>query len=293
VGAEREKGAYQVWSFRIYRHTDGTFHGYGTLHYGWFRTVVGHFIPTDDHPWMPGNPLTHWRLERILIGDLATGWIAYDSSVVTDEDGALWLVYNAGHPQEVLGANISIKARRMTDPATLDPDTPPRILLSPQGLRSEDRNPGGVQIVESTHICKLGDTYALVYSVGDFDDANYKIAVAYSDRMIPREGETYRKVLIPDPGNVWGNAQAGDEVLYLLQTQRPDWPNFAGDRLSGPGIGNIVRLEGRYWLLFHARKPGLTRLHGQGRYVWRVPLDVNISPDTPVETRIRPELNGG
>jgi hypothetical protein len=177
----------------------------------------------------------------------------------------------------------------MLDPATIDPDFEPRAILSPEGLRSEHRNPGYIQILEATHIHRIGGKYVLLYSAGDFDDGNYKIGVAYSDTLIPPEGQTYQKALIADPGGVWGNPEREDEVCYLLQSQTPAWPNYCGHLVNGPGIGNLVeKPDGGYDLIFHGRMPGLRRLHGQGRYVWRMPLEVDIRDDRPMHEWIRP-----
>jgi hypothetical protein len=284
------RGAVQIWSFRPYRHSDGSYHGYGTLHYGFFRTSVAHFLPADGETWTPSRPITHWRFDRILVGDVRAGLAAYDSELYRDTDGALYLIYDSAYPDEVLGRDIHVKAQRMLDPATPDPTWPARPILSPEGLRSEDRNPGGIQIVEGTHIRRMGGKCVLIYSVGDFDRANYKIGLAYSDALIPPPGRSYTKLLRPDPGDLWGSGH-GVEVQYLLQTQVEGWPNYCGRWLNGPGIGDIARLaDGRWWLIFHARKPGVAGLHGAGRYLWRLPLAVDVDAARPMSEWIRPLL---
>lgn len=289
LGQEAARGAYQVWSLRVYRHTDGAYHAYGTLHYGWFRTAVAHFVPQPDQVWAPGRPITRWRLDRVLVGDLEAGHYAYDSNVVRDEDGTLYLIYNAGYPVPDLAGDVHILAWRMRDPATPDPEFVPRPILSPEGFRSEDRNPGHKQLVEGTHLQRLQGKCVLLYSVGDFDDSNYKLGVAFSDTLIPPPGETYRKVTVPDPGKVWGSEGREDEVLYLLQTQVPEWPHYCGHLVNGPGIGSIVALpDGQTALVFHARRPGVRHLGGQGRYVWRLPVRVAIADGAPLSTWIEP-----
>jgi hypothetical protein len=291
LAGEEQRGAYQVWSFRPYRHTDGSYHGYGSLHYGQFRTVVGHFSPAPGEVWTDSRPILRWRLDRILAGSLDAGQYAYDSNLVADEDGTLYLIYNAAFPETGLAGGISILAQRMLDPATPDPAFAARALLSPQGLRSEDRNPGGMQLVEGVQLYHIQDQWVLLYSVGDFDDANYKLGAAFSDTLLPPPGQTYRKILAPDPANVWGNPAPGDEIRYLLQTEHPEWPNYCGEVINGPGIGNLVEVAPGSWILvFHARRPGVTRLHGQGRYVWKVPVRVNLAPETPLEERLVPLL---
>ena len=123
----------------VYKHIDGSYHGYATLHYGNFKTVIAHFLPQLGEVWTEEHPITKWRLDKILIGDVDKGWFAYDCNVVRDENGTLYLIYNAGYPNETLGVDIHIKAWRLLDPATLDPNFTPRPILSPEGYRSETR----------------------------------------------------------------------------------------------------------------------------------------------------------
>ncbi len=291
-GSEGHFGPSGFWSFRPYHHTDGTWHGYGTIHYGWFRTVVAHFLPQEAGEWTADKPITKWRFDRVLVGDRAAGVDAYDSELVRDEDGTLYLIYDSSYPPEAPDGNVHILAQRMLAPGRIDRSFRPRPLLSPEGLRSEDRNPpGGMQIVEATHIARCGEHYALFYNVGDFDQANYKIGVAWSDSLIPPEGKTYEKAYRDDPDNLWGNPSPGKEVLYLLQTQVPEWPNYCAQSVNGPGIGNLIWLKGKPWLVFHARKAGLTGLGGQGRYLWKVPLKLDISPKRPLAEWLRPLLD--
>ncbi len=58
-----------IWRFTVYRHCDGTYHAYGTLHLGRFRTVIGHFAPKAGEAWSPGRPITGWKLDAVLVGD--------------------------------------------------------------------------------------------------------------------------------------------------------------------------------------------------------------------------------
>ncbi len=271
-----------VWGFTPYRAENGTYHGYGTLHFGWFRTVVAHFLPQDGACWTPEKPITRWRFNRVLVGSRAEERFAYESKVVRDKDGALYLVYSAGYPEEKVGVDIHIMARRMLDPATLDPDSPARPLLSPAGLRSEDRNPGGVQIMEGANLFRRNGRFFLLYSVGDYMLGNYKVGLAWSDTLIPGPGETYRKILQADPDNLWGNDRPGKEVRYLLQTQYRAWPNFAGNLLDGPGLANLVRVAGRDCLVIHAHPRATDGRHDPMRHPWLIPLRMPVlSGDDP------------
>lgn len=284
------EGPYRIWAFSVYKDAQGSYHGYATVHFGKFVTAVAHFLPQEGETWRDGAPITKWKLDRLLVGDrTGEGVVAYDQNLVEDTDGTLYLVYNAA-PR--LHTDVHIMAQRMLNPSAPDPSFTPRAILSPQGYRSEDRNPGYIQIVEATHIADVSGKHVLVYSVGDFalyegKKSNYKIGVAYSDRLIPPEGETYQKVLIPDPDNVWGNSGKNAEVCYLLQSQIERWPNYCGDWLQGPGIGNIVSEAGRYWLVFHGYPPDKTQDPGFARYIWKAPLEIQISPDRPMQEWIR------
>jgi hypothetical protein len=288
-GADRDR-VHGVWAFRVYRHTDGSFHGYAGVHYGFFRTMVGHFVPAAGEAWGEGKPILSWKLDGILVGDLKLGQFAYDPGVVRDNDGTLYLIYCSGSPNEVTAVDIHVKVRRMLDPATLDLSFEPRAILSPGGFRSEDRNPGFVQIVEAPHLHRIGGKWLMLYSVGDFSGNNYKLGVAWSDSLIPPSGRTYEKPLIPDPRNLWKNETTGTEVRYLLQSEKPDWPNYVGDRVFGPGVGTLVELGGAASLVFHGRGlPGTDGKTGE-RDVWILPVRVDTRAGTPVGEWITPLL---
>lgn len=266
----------QVWSFAPYRHTDGSLHAYGTLHYGDFRTVLGHFLPQDDS-------MRRWRLDKVLVGSIAQGRTTmYDPKMHRDEDGTLYLVYSASPARHT---DVSILAQRMRDPANIDSAAQPLVLLAPQGYRSEDRNPGYIQLVEATNIIRVAGRYALFYSVGDFALPNYKLAVAYSDRLIG----PYTKVLYPDPKNIWGSNR-GEEVHYLLQSQHPDWPGYVGDWVVGPGVGSLIEENGAWTLVFHGYRPDDTVRNPDNRFVWRLPVRLHFSDEIPSWDWLRPVL---
>lgn len=95
-------------------------------------------------------------------------------------------------------------------------------------------------------------------------------------------------VLILDPDDVWGNGKNTNvEVKYLLQSQKKEWPNYAGRFVSGPGIGSIVKLPDGYCLIFAARRAGSDAQHGHERYAWKVPVEIDISDQKPPDTWMR------
>ncbi|MHC4550735.1 MAG: glycoside hydrolase family protein [Planctomycetota bacterium] len=275
----------QIWGFVVYGHGEGEFHAYGTLHLGGFRTIVGHFLPQPGATWGNNRPITRWRLNKILLGDVATkDWNVLESRFVRDEDGALYLLYSVRASQY---RNV-IRAQRMRDPATIDRRFEARTLLRPDGYRSEDRNdPGGLQLVEAASISRMGGKYVLLYSVGDYSRSNYKLGVAYSSVLVPPKGQFYEKVLTADRERVWGNLGRTREVVYLLQSQVRDWPNYCARHVVGPGVGNVVKVGAELWLVFHGYKPEDKRRNPDDRYVWKLPLRVKIAPDVPMKDWLR------
>lgn len=275
-----------IWGFSPFRDEAGADHAYATLHYGRFRTVIAHFLPAPGAS-AAGGFVRRWCLNRIVLGSLeGDRATCYESKRFTGEDGCPYLMYSAS---EARHRNVHIFVQRMIDPATPDPSFAPRALLSPQGLRSEDRNPGYIQLVEGANIARIGDWYVLLYSVGDFARNNYKLGVAYSRELIPAEGRQYAKPLIDDPRNIWRNSGVTGEVCYLLQSEHKGWPNYCGHLVSGPGHGNIVKIGGAYHLVFHGYRTDDRLRRPRDRYVWMLPLDVRVGRGKPSQW-IRPVL---
>jgi len=281
-----------IWAFTVYKNTDGSFHGYATLHYWKFKTVVAHFVPSLSQKWTVKKPIVSWRFNKVLIGSINEGKFAYDSNLVKNDKGELYLISNAGNPEGPVGTDIHIKIYKMLNPENIDSTFEPRAILSPEGFRSEDRDPQrNHQLLEGTAITRVQDKFVLIYSVGNFDNSNYKIGIAFSDQLIPPPGRTYQKVLIPDFKKIWGNENKENEVCYLLQTQLENWSNYCGHLMNGPGIGNILQLkDGRYFLIFHARRPGIKLTGGKKRYLWKIPLRIQISDNNEMHTWIQPIL---
>ncbi len=289
--AGRYPKSVQIWGAAPYRHTDGTWHLYATLHLGHFKTIIGHFLPAAGQTWKPGNPITRWVLASVLLGGGEANPGYYESKAVRDSDGTLYLIY-VGARQKPKRENW-IYARRMRSPGKLDPKAAPVVLLRPEGYRSEDRNLGGMQLVEGTSITRLGGTFVLLYSVGDYARANYKLGVAYSDTLIPAAGKTYVKPTAPDPKRVWGNKTKRDEVVYLLQSEKPAWPNFSAKHVVGPGLGSVVMIDSKPWLVFHGYRPGTAKdgkFNPAQRFVFRAPLQINIKKSVPMAKWLQVEL---
>lgn len=274
------------WGFTPYQHTDGKWHAYATINAGNFKTFICHFSPRTDQ-W----PITRWKLDKILIGDPTTA--VYESKIYSPDEKNMYMVYT----QNLSDGHNHIMTCKMLDPETLDPSFTPRPILSPEGLRSEDRNPpGGMQLVEGPSINFVDGKYIMLYTVGDFARLNYKLGFAYSDVMIPPAGKQYSKPKVPDTENIWGNSLPADEVYYLLQTQKDKWFNYLGSRLDGPGVGNLLNYEGRYYIVFHARYPDPENTYetgknwgGSHRWVWICPVEIDFTK--PAMQWIQPVLS--
>jgi hypothetical protein len=255
-----------------------------------------------------GSPPTHWVVDSVLSGPLTQPVAAnYDGKLYDDGPGGLYLVYSGAlstDPQ-VFG----VVAERLVTPSQPSGD-PPVTLLAPDtadgGLNSENRfaidQQGGFRLTETGNITKIGDKYVMVYAVGAFDRPDYKIGVAYSDTLLPSDGQGWRKVRQPDPAGVWGKP-GQDEVRYLLQSQVAAWPNdVAGDVLA-PGVGSLIENDGRWSLMFAGYPPG-EETDGDGKYEashrtpFFVPITLQVpaaptvaaATDAQLATWIRPDL---
>lgn len=262
--------AYHLWGFVPYKHTDNHWHAYGTINIGNYKTFVCHFRPAKITNW----PITDWQLDKVLVGSPTD--TTYESKIYSDARG-MYLLY----VDTLADGNNHIMAQKMLDPDVLDTAFTPRAILSPEGLASEYRNPPrGMQICEGQNISHVvtsnGSKYVMFYSVGDFAESNYKLGVAYSDVLIPPINQNYVKPKRFDSENSWGNSVADTEVIYLLQSQLTEWPNYCEILCSGPGLGNLVDYLNNYYIIFHARDAGQTGT-GQGRWVWICPATVDFS----------------
>ncbi len=268
-----------IWAFEIYKHTDGTWHGYA-FDYG--RGGLYHFLPDPD-PATRTFPVLRWKEKELLLaGD-------YDNRVVHDGKD-MYLFSAKGN-----SGNISIYAQRMLNPGAMDPNYMPRKIMSgaSDALASELRNhAGAMKIHECPYIIKItapgGTKYVLSYTVGDFGIRNYKTGFAYSNVMVPPPGKEYVKATMPDIKNVWGSGAGAKEVVYVTQSQKASWPNYHAAAFNRPGSGDIIQYQGDYYMIYHAAVPlqmdGMVGKRGYypGRLAWIMPLtfDFTGSMDT-------------
>jgi|GEM_PF-1962202 hypothetical protein len=268
----------QIWGFIVHQHVDGSSHAYGTLHLGNFHTVLAYFEPQASARWEKGKPITAWKFKSIVLGNPSRqDWKYYESKILMDTNGTIYLMYVAN-----TGRDNFIFAQKMKSWSEIDRAFPPRLLLKPGGYRSEDRNgPHSMQLVEGGSIFNWNGKYILLYSVGDYLRNNYKLGMAFSDSLIPARGQTYHKVKLPDPKRVWGASAHKEEIGYLLQSEKPQWPNYCGNLVVGPGLGSIVLVGNKPWLFFHGYKTEDKKRKPENRFVFRVPLMVAIGRGAP------------
>jgi len=269
-----------IWGFHPYRDADGKYHAVGTIHLGYFKTEIAYFDPLGTE--VTSLPPTRWRFVRTLVPYEEGKRAAYESKILHDgPDTYLMYCCAAG-----LGNDVSIFLQKMRGNGEIDDQSPAVVILKPEGLRSEDRNPGQrLQITEGPNIVQEGGKYLLFYSVGDFMLPNYKIGFAYSDSLVPKPGQTYRKVYnaLVSPTN--GGMR---EVHYLLQSENRERPNYIGDSVIAPGLANLVRDGGKSYLIFHGYKPTSSPLDPRFRYIWKLPVSVHVDDDRPPTEWIQP-----
>lgn len=263
---------------------------------GW--NVILHARPTSggDSSAMP----THWTADTLLVGSFDHKTPAdYDGKYVSDGE-QLYLVYERELSSK---PNVFGLVAQPMDSYSKPSSAPPVTLLEPEtvdgGLASENyfdqSQSGGFRLVEVGNIIKVDGKFLMLYSVGSFERPVYKIGVAWSDTLLPTNGSTYRKVRMRDTTGVWGRKGA-NEVDYLLQSQRKDWPNYAGASVQAPGVGSLVERDGNWYLFFAGYDPKEKQtghndtFEASHRQPYYVPVNLNIPSGTSVRKATDTEL---
>jgi hypothetical protein len=223
-------------------------------------TVIAHAHPSTQSTI---TAPTSWVVDKILVGSVAELDKAnYDGKYF--EDGRdLYLIYSKRKAGTV---HDGIVAQAMTSPTDLD-SAGPVWLLAPSttdgGYNSEyfhiNWAEGGAdadfKLIETGNITKIAGKYVMAYSTGDYQELDYKTGIAYSDTLLPKDGEMYRRILQTDTEGVWGNA-GHPEVRYLLQSDKEAWPNYVRTQVYAPGVPSIVEEpSGEYFLYFDGFLP--------------------------------------
>jgi hypothetical protein len=207
-----------------------------------------------------GGVPTQWRADTVIAGSLTRrGRANYNGKYFVDH-GKLFLLY-----QKLVSTSpnrFGIVAQRMRTPrrpAKSDPVT----LLTPEteggGYNSEhyvgEGSKNTLKLVETANITRINGKYAMVYSVGGFSHPTYKIGIAWSDTFLPKKSQEYRRQLTVDTTGVW-RVPGHEEVTYLMQSEKADWPNYARAAVQAPGVGSIVKAGSSWSLFFAGYRPG-------------------------------------
>jgi hypothetical protein len=244
--------------------------------------VIMHAHPTSTTAGIP----TAWKADALLVGSLS-GWDAgnYDGKYF-DDAGTLYLVYSMNLPDKSNG----IVAQAMQS-ATQTASSAPVPLLGPEtsngGYNSEYfyglNPPKPYKQIETGNISKVQGKYVLAYSVGSYDQPDYKAGVAWSDTFLPPSGSYYQRPQKIDTANVWGQPNHA-EVPYLLQSQEAQWPNYVADQVLSPGVPSIVSdTNGHYVLFFAGYAPSDAPSKKSGGYdgSYRRPFYVDLQVQIP------------
>jgi hypothetical protein len=267
-------------------------------------TVIAHAHPVTQ---FPTTAPAQWVVDTILVGSVTEPAKAnYDGKYFEDR-GQLYLIYSKREEGTV---HDGIVAQAMKSPKDLD-STDPVWLLVPDtmngGFNSEyfhinwaDGGPNAdFKLIETGNITRVAGKYVMAYSTGDYQQLNYKTGIAYSDTLLPKTGETYRRVLQRDADGVWGDA-GNREVRYLLQSQKKEWPNYVGSQVFAPGVPSIVEEpSGKYFLFFDgflpsdappAKNAPDTSYDPTHRRPFYLPLKISVPANVRVEAATDEEL---
>lgn len=252
--------------------------------------ISGWAVIVHAHP-EPGRasstPPTSWIGDKVIIGSFAKNVDAnYDGKYFQTPNGQLYIVYqkqNTTSPKR-----DGVVAWRMDDPITLSPGTEPRWLLLPdEDFNSENYIAGKekFKLIETGNILAVGNKFVMAYSVGAYNHRTYKIGIAYSDTFLPAPGQQYRKILKPNPDNLW-KSKGDKEVYYLLQSEEThDGWHYIGDEVLAPGVPTVAQIgPNNTWVLLFAGydpkdapyKNGTKKFQANHRRPYYTHIDVDI-----------------
>ena len=212
-------------------------------------TILAHAHPTGAAA--PGSAPLSWLADTLLSGSFSNRVDGNYDAKYFEDAGQLYLLYVQNVVPKPNLRNV-IVIQRMLSPTAVAPEPPVTLLTTGDRdgdeLTSESYNTHA-KLVEAPYLSRINGKYALVYSTGAYLTASYKAGVAWSDTLLPSPGEHYRKVLAADEKGIWG-APGRDEVRYLVQSQKPDWPNFTGQQVIAPGVASAIQDPGSTWWLY-------------------------------------------
>ncbi len=217
-----------------------------------YWTVLVHAHPTEIG--LKDTVPLAWSADTVLSGSFSTRVDGNYDGKYFEDGGKLYLLYVKNFvPVPALRNGIVIQP--MQSPTQPGSEAPTTLLLPGDRfgpLNSEWYGTTPAKLVEAPYIARIGGKYALIYSTGAYQQVGYKAGVAWSDTLMPEPGGRYRKVLQPDPQDLWGEPPGRPEVRYLAQSQRPRWPNFTGGQVISPGVASAVQGPAGVWWLYFA-----------------------------------------
>ena len=246
-------------------------------------TVIAHAHPTSSSGG-DGPPLA-WTADALLAGAFTKPEAGNYDGKYYEEASSLYLLYVRNtRPAPAIRNEIVLQPMR-----TFTQGGGPATTLLTTGdrygeLNSEQYANTQAKLVEAPWIAIIGGKHALIYSTGSYLTSGYKAGVAWSDGLLPSgQNGRYRKVLQPDPLGIWHSA-GGKDVRYLVQSERPRWPNFIGSAVTGPGVAAAVRgPEGAWWLFLNGFAPGDLPDEGNSKVDGsrRSPFAIRLRADVP------------
>jgi hypothetical protein len=237
-----------------------------------------------------------WVADSLLVGSFSAPTQANYDGKYFENNAELYLVYSKRLSNDPI--HDGIVAQPMHSASSPDPVSP-TVLLAPDDYNSElfGTNPQtGFRMIETGNITKVAGKYVMAYSAGLYSTDTYKAGLAWSDTFLPAKGGSYRKITMTDADGVWG-AKGQPEVRYLLQSQKPDWPNYVGGTVRAPGVPAVVP-DGDGWYLSFAgfdpadapTDPTTGQYLPNYRRPYFAPLAVHIPPGASVAHASAAEL---
>ncbi len=263
--------------------------------------VIAHATPASSGSGIP----TQWTCDAVLEGSFAQSAPGNYGAKYFEDSGNLYLVYVAHVESQPFSEN-GIVAQQMTSPK-LPAASSPVVLLKPTdtngGFNSEysqvDYSSDTFKLIETGNITVVDGIYVMAYSVGYYNEPDYKAGLAFSDTFLPSAGSYYQKILKTDTAGVWG--QAGNpEVQYILQSQQSAWPNYVAAQVLAPGVPSVEQDASGNWRLFFAGyapsdaptspSQGAGHYDGSHRRPFFINLQVNIPSGSTVAGTTNEEL---
>lgn len=263
--------------------------------------IVLHASPASGSPTDPSGVPLSWVDDTLILGHLtytnaSTDGGNYDGKYIED-NGNLYLIYSK---LVVAGANgqMGLAAQQMTSPTAVNTSVAPVVLLAPQtnsdnGYNSEllecQSTTDTFKLMETGNIAKVQGKYVLAYSTGSFDNVCYKSGLAWSDNLLG----PYKKVLHPDPTNIWANPINEPEVLYIVQALQSAWPNYVKSTAQSPGVPSLVQYPAGTWYLYFAGYDPSINPDSTGTYDGskRQPYVMKLTVAIPANTTVKETKN--